>query len=126
MRKALTSLIIFILAFFVFFPAEVSAKVITKENGDVNVAKTEVVNDDLFIGAQTVGIDGVVNGDVFIGAQTVKITGIINGSLHVGANTVDISGKIKGNVYTGAQNVLVNGGEIGGSLLGRCRNRKCR
>jgi len=117
MRKVITSLLIFIFAFFVFSATKVSAKVITDEKGSVNVAKTEVINDDLFIGAQTVIIDGTVNGDVFIGAQTVKITGIINGSLHVGANTLDLGGVVKGNIYGGAQNVLVSGSKIGGSLL---------
>ena len=117
MKKVLSSFVVFIFAFFVFSAATVSAKVITEEKGIVNIARTEVVDDDLFIGAQTVQIDGTVNGDVFIGAQIVIITGVINGNLHVGTNTLDLGGKIKGNVYAGAQNVLVKGASIGGSLL---------
>lgn len=117
MKKILISLLVFVFAFLSLFATKVSAKVITDEKGTVSVAKTEIVNDDLFIGAQTVDIAGTVNGDVFIGAQTVKITGIINGNLHVGANTLDITGTVKGNVYAGAQNVLVSGSTIGGSLL---------
>lgn len=117
MRKVLTSLVIFIFAFFLFSATKVSAAFMTDKAGIVNVGKAEVINDDLFIGAQTVQIDGTVNGDVFIGAQTVKISGIINGSLHVGANTLDLGGTISGNVYAGAQNILVNSSTIGGSLL---------
>lgn len=117
MWKVFTFLLTLVLAFFVFSVTNVSAKVITNQKGDVTIPKTEVVNDDLFIGAQTAEIDGTVNGDVFIGAQTVKITGNINGNLHVGANTLDLSGEIKGNVYTGAQTLLVSGSTIGGSLL---------
>lgn len=117
MRKVISSLLIFIFAFFVFSVTKVSAKILTDEKGNVNVAKTEVINDDLFIGTQTAVIDGTVNGDVFIGAQTVKVTGLVNGSLHIGANTVDITGTVKGNVYAGAQNILVSGAKIGGSLL---------
>lgn len=117
MHKILTSLLLFIFAFFIFSITNVSAKVIANDKGSVNIAKTEVINDDLFIGAQTAEIDGTVNGDVFIGAQTVKITGIINGSLHVGANILVLDGTVKGNVYAGAQNVLVSGSTIGGSLL---------
>lgn len=117
MRKTLTSLTIFLAVFFLFSVTKVSAKVITEKTGPVNIGKAEIVNDDLFIGAQTVEIDGTVNGDVFIGAQTVKIAGIINGNLHVGANTLDLSGTVKGNVYAGAQNVLVSSSTIGGSLL---------
>lgn len=83
----------------------------------MTVAKTEVVNDDLFISAQTAEIQGTVNGDVFIGAQTVNITGVINGNLHIGAQNLNLSGAVKGNVYAGAQNFLVSDANIGGSLL---------
>ncbi|OGM08522.1 hypothetical protein A2Z67_02210 [Candidatus Woesebacteria bacterium RBG_13_36_22] len=117
MNKFLTSLLIFISAFFLFSITNVSAKVISNDKGSVNIAKNEVINDDLFVGAETVEIGGTVNGDVFIGAQTVKITGIINGSLHVGANILVLDGTVKGNVYAGAQSVLVSGSTIGGSLL---------
>ncbi len=117
MRKVITSLLIFIFTFFVFSATNVSAKIVASENGNVSIGKAEVINDDLFIGAQTAEVAGTVNGDVFIGAQTVKITGIVSGSLHVGANTLDLGGTVKGNVYAGAQNVLVNGAKVGGSLI---------
>jgi len=117
MRKISTALLIFIFAFFGLFVTGVSAKVISNDKGSVIIGETEVINDDLFVGAQVAEIDGVVNGDVFIGAQTVKIAGIINGNLHVGANTFNLGGVVKGNVYTGAQNLLVNNATIGGSLL---------
>lgn len=117
MKKILASFAIFILAFFALSVSGVSAKVLSNQKGDVTVAKNEIINDDLFVGAQTVEIEGVVNGDVFIGAQTVKITGTINGNLHVGAQTLDLSGTVKGNVYAGAQSVFVSGANIGGSLL---------
>lgn len=117
MKKLFTLFLTFILISFAFSVPEVSAKVIADQKGNVIVAKTEVIDDDLFIGAQTAEIDGTVNGDVFIGAQTVIITGVINGNLHIGTNTLDLGGAIKGNVYAGAQNVLVNGSVIDGSLL---------
>ncbi len=117
MRRVVTSFLIFVFTFFVFSVGTVSAKAIANDKGNVTIAKTEVVNDDLFIGAQIVEIAGTVNGDVFIGAQTVKISGIINGNLHIGANSVDLGGTVKGNVYVGAQNVLVSSASIGGSLL---------
>jgi hypothetical protein len=117
MKKVMASLVMFLLVFFLFSVKGVLAKVITNEKGTVNVAKGEILNDDLFAGGQTVEIAGTVNGDVFIGAQTVKVTGIINGNLHVGANTLDISGTVKGNVYAGAQNVLLSSAKIGGSVI---------
>lgn len=117
MKKFATSLIIFVLSFFVFAAGNVSAMALTSEEGSVNVAKTEIINDDLFIAAQSAEIAGTINGDVFVGAQSVKITGVINGNLHVGTSSLDLSGKVKGNVYAGAQSIIVNGGSIGGSLI---------
>lgn len=117
MKKLLLGLSVFITAFFIFSANPISAKVITSEKGDVNIAKSEVVNDDLFVAAQGVTIEGTINGDVFVGAQSVKIGGIINGNLHIGSQTVNLSGTVKGNAYIGAQTLTVTSSKIGGSLI---------
>lgn len=123
MRKFLASITVFLLAFFSLSVTGVSAaKLVSNDKGTVTIAKTEIVNDDLFINAQTAEIDGTVNGDVFIGAQTVRIAGVVNGSVHLGAQTVDLSGKISGNVYAGAQNITITGANIGGSVLAGTQN----
>jgi hypothetical protein len=117
MRKLLSSLAVFVFVFFTITVSQVSAKVFMQETGDVTVAKNEIVNDDLFVGAKNVNLDGTVNGDVFIGAENVRITGIINGNLHIGASVVNLGGRIRGNVYVGSGNVTVSKSVIGGSLL---------
>lgn len=118
MRKIISSIFMFALVFLVFGTSNVSAKVISDQQGPVIVAKGEVVNDDLFIGAQSVEIDGVVNGDVFVGAQNVRIAGTVNGNLHVGAQTLDISGKVTGNVYSGSQSFAISDkASIGNSVF---------
>ena len=95
----------------------VYAKVITEKEGDVTIAKSEVINDDLFIGAKSVTVDGIVNGDIFVGAEAIKIGGTVNGNIHAAAKTIEMSGVVRGNMYGGAQNILVTGSRIGGSLL---------
>ena len=117
MRKGLVTLLVLVFTFFAFSAAKVSAKVISDEKGTVSIAKTEVINDDLFIGAKSAEIDGTVNGDLYVGAETVRIDGIINGNLHIGASTVNLGGVVKGNVYIGAGQVNVSNSKIGGSLL---------
>jgi hypothetical protein len=113
---AVFSSFILLLLFSLFFTTKVSAKVLTVEKGTVTVAKDETINDDLFIGAQDVEIEGTVNGNVYAGAQTVRIDGTINGSVHTGASAVYLSGTVSGNVYTGAGNVTLSGAKIGNSL----------
>lgn len=117
MRKILASLFIFVFMLFGLGANKAYAKVITEKEGDVTIAKGEIINDDLFIGAKSVTLDGTVNGDVFIGAQSIKIGGTVNGNVHAGAKTIDMSGVVRGNMYGGAQNILVTGAKIGGSLL---------
>lgn len=116
MRKFITSLLVFFLAFFVLSATQVSAaKLESSPSGTFTIAKGQVVNDDLFVSAQTAEIDGIVNGDVFIAAATVRITGTVNGSVHIGGQNVDLEGIVKNNVYIGGQNITITGANIGGS-----------
>lgn len=116
MKKITTLLSSLFLLFFVFVsPAH--AKVMVQEQGGIVVAKEEVVNDDLFIGAESVEILGTVNGDVYVGAGSVRVEGQINGDLVVGGGEVTIGGKIGDDVYVGAGNVNILSAQIGGSLL---------
>ncbi len=117
MRKIFAAISIFIVSFFLISATPATAKVITSEEGDIIVAKGEVINDDLFIGGQGVVINGTVNGDVFVGAQTVRIGGIINGNLHIGAQTINLGGTVKGNIYLGGQDVTITSLNLGGSLI---------
>jgi hypothetical protein len=117
MRRLIYSVLVFVLAFFVVFTPNLSAKTLANDEGSVSVGKSEIVNDDLFIGAQTATLDGTVNGDVFIGANSITINGIINGNLHIAASSVTLKGNVKGNVYVGSGNLTVNSSIIGGSLI---------
>lgn len=117
MKKIIFALSVFIFAFLLLFPSVASAKVITMKKGTVVIDKEEVVNDDLFVGAQTVEIYGTVNGDVYAGAETVRVDGNINGDLFVGAGTVSLSGTVKEDVYIGTGNATVSNATIGDSLL---------
>jgi len=117
MRRVLVTLLVLVFAFLTFSVTKVDAKVISDEKGTVSIAKTEVVNDDLFIGAKSVEIDGTINGDLYVGAETVRVSGIINGNLHIGASTVNLDGVVNGNAYVGAGQINVIGSKIGGSLL---------
>lgn len=117
MKKILFFVFALALVFFTFSPDKISARVLTSQNGSVNLATTETIDDDLFVGAQNVTIDGTVNGDTFIGGRTVMISGTINGNLHIGAATIVLSGKVSGNVYVGSGNLTVTKSSIDGSLI---------
>ncbi len=94
-----------------------AAKVLMQQKGNLTVTKGEVINDDLFIGSESVDMDGVVNGDVFVGAGTVNINGTVNGNLIIGGGAVTLNGTVKNDVIVGGGNVSVQGAKIGGSLI---------
>ncbi len=61
----------------------------------------EVIDDDLFIGGETVTIDGVVKGDLFASGATVTINGEVEGSLFVSGRTLTLNGTVHGSTYAG-------------------------
>lgn len=108
-----------LLVSFFLVASPVQAKIITKEKGTVTVAAGEVINDDLFIGAESADIAGTVNGDIYVGAGTVKFTGRVSGDLVVGGGTVIIDKAVIGDsLIVGAGTVTIDEqSRIGGSLL---------
>ncbi|MEW6718010.1 MAG: hypothetical protein AB1345_10975 [Chloroflexota bacterium] len=84
-----------------------------------------VIDDDVFISAERVEINGTVNGNVFAFGSAVQVNGTINGSLLVGAQNVTIAGDVIGSVYCGASSLILNSGAmvarnvfLGGFALG--------
>ncbi len=116
MKKTICLLLVLIISFFLTTTG-VAAKVVAMEKGSYEVGKDEVIDDDLFVGAETVDIEGTVNGDVYIGAETVRVNGKINGDLHVGTGTFHLGGSVRDDVYVGAGNVTLSKAKIGDSLL---------
>ena len=85
--------LVLLLALMLSFAAPVHA--FDGRGGDNVVIKAgEVIDDDLYIGAQTITFDGTVTGDFVAGAQTVIINGTVEGDLIVGAQTVVINGSV--------------------------------
>jgi hypothetical protein len=100
-RKVLLILIPLFLVLTIGFGFAATAKAVEFDDDGI-VEEGEVIDDDLFIGGDTVEINGTVNGDVFASGSIVKVNGIINGSLASGAQTILINGKVSGSVYAGS------------------------
>jgi len=97
-RKLFIILIPLFLVFTLGFGIVATAKAV-EFNEDGIVGENEVIDDDLFIGAETVEINGTVNGDVFAAGSVVKVNGIVNGSLVATGQSVLVNGKVDGSVY---------------------------
>ena len=85
----------------------------------VSVASGEVVDDDLYVAANTVIIDGTINGDLWAAGGTITVNGIVNGSIMAVGRTVSINGDVGHAVRAAGENIVING-DIGGDVMVGC------
>jgi len=133
--RVATLLSLLVLAILVFVPV---ASAYDGRGGErVVVTSDEVINDDLYVGANTVVVDGTVNGDLIAGGQTVTINGKVTGNVIAVGSSITVNGevghdvlaaasvvtigrdaRVGHNAYTAAASVESQpGSQIGGSLL---------
>jgi len=90
-----------------------------REGDNVTIPADEVVNDDLYIAAQTIVIDGTVKGDLVAFAQTITINGVVEGDLIAAGQTVIIHGEVQDDVrIAGAALVIGKKAKIGSDFVG--------
>ncbi len=85
----------------------------------VTVASGEVVDDDLYVAAETIIIDGTVNGDLWAAGNTITVNGIVNGSVMAAGRIVNINGDIRHAVRAVAETINING-DVGGDVMAGC------
>lgn len=85
----------------------------------VSLPAGEVVNDDLYVGANEFILDGTVNGDVVSAAQSITVNGSVNGNLVAAGQTVVVNGSVSGDILA-AGSVLFFGerASVGGDVIG--------
>ena len=72
-------------------------------SGDmVTIGADEVVDDDLFVGAQEFVLDGTVTGDLFVGGTKITINGTVGGDLFAGGQQIVVNGEIQDDIIAGA------------------------
>jgi len=115
MRRIWTLLIAGLMMGAVVTPAQ--AKVVSMEKGTYTLKEGEVINDDLYVTAETVEIAGVVEGDVYIGAGVVRFTGRTTGDLVIGSGEVRVSGEVGDDLWIGAGNVYLMNVKVGDGVI---------
>jgi cytoskeletal protein CcmA (bactofilin family) len=85
----------------------------------VTIASGEVVDDDLYVAAETITIDGVLNGDLWAAANRITINGIVNGSVMAAGNKININGDVTHAVRAVGETIRIDG-SVGGDVLVGC------
>lgn len=115
MRKRVSFPILLITATIIFLLAAPTAAFAAswQSNNAVTIPSEKTIHDDLYVGGQTITIDGNIDGNLFIGGGNIIVNGNISKSLFVGGGTVTIAGDV-GDI------ALVGGGQI--TISGRVKN----
>jgi len=116
-KHILKGLIVSILAILLMTFAAVSVLAFDARSGDiVTIASGEVIDGDLYVGGETIIIDGTINGDLIAGGRTITVNGTVNGSIMAAGGTVNINGEVTHavRVIGGTLNII---GTIGRDLL---------
>ncbi len=110
---------VLVLSIFLLLIAVPSAMAFETREGDtVTIESGEVIDDDLYIAAERLVINGTVNGDVFALGNEVEVNGVVTGDLMAGGTLVLINGEVGDDVRAGGTAVIVaEGGSVGGDLL---------
>ena len=90
-----------------------------RSGATVTVASGETVDDDLYVGANTVIIDGTINGDLWAAGNTITINGIVNGSVMAVGRTVNINGDVGHAVRAAGETIIINS-DISGDVMVGC------
>ena len=85
---------------------------------DVTIKAGEVINDDLYVSAETFTLNGTVKGDVVVAAQTIIINGSVEGDLIAAAQTVVVNGMVANSARIfGAALQLGADASVGGDVI---------
>lgn len=88
------------------------------KTGDYTLEKEEILEDDLYVGGDTVIISGIVDGDALVSGNNITVDGTVTGDLYVAGNLVSVQGNVYGNVFAAGSNVTLEGTYGGNVLVG--------
>lgn len=114
MKKTLFSLVLTV-SLLTLSSSPVLAKVQYSE-GEVIIAKNEVIADDLYVAAKTVRIEGRVEGDLYIAGEYIFVTGDVTGDTTAIGSDITIEGSIGQDAYLLARKILLNRAKVSDSL----------
>jgi hypothetical protein len=120
-RKSLTRILVgAVLLTLLISSIATPALAFDSRGGDtVTIAASEIVNDDLYIAAQTVVVDGTIKGDLIVFAQTITINGTVEGDLIAAGQEVIVNGVIQDDArIAGAVLFLGEKAKVGSDIVG--------
>ncbi len=83
----------------------------------VIIDENEVIDDDLFISAGRIEMNGTVTGDLFAVGSEVAVNGTVEGSLFISGQIMEVAGEVDGSLYSSGLSVsLAPQAQVGRNL----------
>ncbi len=92
-----------------------------RQGNEVTIAEDEVIDDDLYVFAQKVTVNGTIKGDLIVFAQQININGSVDGDLIAAAQQVLVNGKVSDDARIAGQVLTLQGEARNRRRLDRCR-----
>jgi len=95
------------------------ARAFESRGGDtVTIPAGEVIEDDLYVGANIFTLDGVVKGDLIVAGSAITINGTVEGDLLAAGQSVVVNGRVMDDIrMTGAALVLGESAQIADDVV---------
>lgn len=96
-----------------------TAHAFESRGGDkIVITEDEVIDDDLYVGANVFVLEGTINGDLVVGATDITINGTVTGDVWAGGQSVVVNGTVQDDVHAaGAALIIGAGAQIGDDLI---------
>lgn len=87
-----------------------------RQGQSVTIGPNEVINDDLYVAANTIDIQGTVNGNLIAAGNTITVSGTVTRDINAAGNSISIPGEVQGSARLAGSQVTVSG-KIAGDLV---------
>src|SRR5215210_454747 len=82
----------------------------TRSGDEVVIGPDEVLDDDLYVTANRVVVDGTIRGDLVAFGQSITVDGTVEGDLIAAGQTVEVGGTVEDDTRIAGQALLLGGG----------------
>jgi cytoskeletal protein CcmA (bactofilin family) len=87
-----------------------------RQGQTVTIGPGEVVNDDLYVAANTIDVQGTINGSLIAVGGTITVSGLVTRDVNAAASMISIPGEVQGSARLAGSQVTV-AGKIDGDLI---------
>ena len=97
-----------------------------RQGNQVLIAEDEVIDDDVYVFAQTVTVNGTIKGDLIVAGQQININGSVDGDLIAAGQQIIVNAKVSDDVRIAGQTLTIqDGADINDDLIAAGYSLEC-